>query len=286
MSPSTTSFHADRLRITRGWVATVIVSLAVTASFVAAGPAEAAPKAKKTSIAVSSIVAQKGGPIVAGSKITISGTTSSNLVGKKLTVEIRKGTKWLDFAGTATVTKKKSFTITSKAAEVGSVKYRVVFKGSKSLKASKTARSALVWKWFNLVDQTVVEHQEVLGWNRPHETTGVTVAGVSYGRQLAGSSRSNRVSSSDFNLSYKCRSFTTKVGLTDSSASGTTGTFDVYLDGNATTGSQKSVALGAVNTIALDATGVFRIRLQHQANGTKDAFPAWPQAKVLCKGQP
>lgn len=267
--------------------AAVVLSLGLVAGV--ASPSLAATK-HSTAVKLSGIThvataSNPGSRIVSGDKVKLTGSTSTNLVGRVVRVQLKQGARWIDYTGSAKVSKAKTFSIVSRAANVGKQHYRVAFAGTSTLKSSSSSKAATVWKWFPLVDQRVASKVEPLGWDYPHLYNQMSVAGRNYSHLLAGHS-SGETSSADFNLGYHCSVFTTIVGLGDSSTSGTTGTFTVYLDGNQAA-QQANLPVGKTATVVLDASGIFRIRLEHDGfvpkpGGGAGVSPAWPTARVLC----
>ncbi|WP_375386894.1 NPCBM/NEW2 domain-containing protein [uncultured Amnibacterium sp.] len=287
--------HSDTARLRRIGAALLAVAttalLAAVLPLVTASSAEAAGKGT-TSVTLKSITdaSTTGSFTLAGDDLTLRGTTSGNLVGMTLHLQVHRGSRWIPVAAAATVSPSSTFVLVARAAGVGRQVYRVGFAGSATLKPSAGTRAVTVWRWFPLVDQPIASKVAPAGSTAPHPSDALTVAGTGYPRVLAGSSTRTATTSSDFALGERCAAFSATVGLADRSASDTTATFTVVLDG-ATAARRADLAVGATAAFGIALTGNSRIRLEQTAvvpdpDGSRQAVPAWPLAKVLCSAKP
>ena len=125
---------------TRRLVLTSLTLLLVTA--LCAPAAQAAGK-KSASITAPSVSART---IDAGQSVTVKARTSASLKGKKVVLQLKKGSSWQTI-GSAKVTKKRSVTITSKLSAAGrSQALRLHAPGSSKRKAAtRSAGSVTVY---------------------------------------------------------------------------------------------------------------------------------------------
>lgn len=249
----------------------------VSGKFLAALPA-------KTTLKVTKITPVGGSTVISGQHVSITGTASSNLKGKKLKTQVKVGGAWKTLSARPTVSSKGTFAFTTKAIGVGATSYRVVFTATKSgkrLAGSTASRAVTVWKWIPLASQNVVEHKASHGWHEPNPAA-VTMAGVLYKDGISGVAYSGRENWSEFSTSFQCKSFTALAGAPDSMSSSAKGTSWASVDGVEAASSVVELKLGAPTRINVDLTDSMRLRLSvHGTNGT--ALAGWGDARMLCK---
>lgn len=250
----------------------------VSGKFLAAPPA-------KTSVKIASIVPVEGSTVISGKQVRVSGSASKNLAGKKLTVKVKVGSGWQTLSAKPKVTSAGKFTFTAKAIGIGKTTYRVVFavtKTGKRLAASSASRAVTVWKWLPLAGQRIVDSEAAWGGWQPHPSV-VTMAGVTYRDGLLGWSRGGRVTWSEFNTSFQCRTFTALAGADDSSSGAAVGTSFVSVDGSDVASSLVDLKLGKPTRITVDLTDVMRLRLSVFGSSSAEVSAAWGDARILCK---
>ncbi|WP_159451296.1 NPCBM/NEW2 domain-containing protein [Demequina sp. NBRC 110054] len=209
----------------------------------------------------------------------IKGTTSANLKGKRVVLQLKKGKKWVSTGYSAKVTSTKTYTLKFKPRGIGSQTYRVKYLGNANLKPSLAKKSITLWKWIGLA---------------PREVSGdlykddVNMAGRYFSNAIVDymSYYSDNGSYSDYNLSYKCVKIKARVGLDDGSDSGLKVRFKVALDGN-TVYTSNSIGVGSSASFTKNTTGVFRVRLTMTSmDDSYRGYAAFAAPQILCKGYP
>jgi uncharacterized protein YraI len=238
----------------------------------------------KTALKVTKIVPTSGSTVVSGKQVTVSGTASKNLRGKKLKTQVKVGGAWRTLSATPKVSTKGTFTLTTKATGIGKTAYRVVFtattKGTR-LAGSSASRTVTVWKWIPLASQRIVDYQASHGWHEPNPEV-VSMAGVTYKDGIVGKAYKNRENWSEFNTSFQCKTFTALAGADDSTASDATGTSFVSVDGEQVGSTVVNLTLGKPTRITADLTDSMRLRLTvFGTNGT--SLAGWGDVRILCK---
>ena len=259
-------------------VATIIASISVAAT-----PASA------VSSSLGTVTYSQPGKVrlITGELTTVSGTASSDMVGKSVALQLKVSGQWTTVTQT-NIRANRTYSMSMRIGGPGAVTYRAV--ALSSTRWLQVERTITTWKWYSLVDQTIVDYGPRGAFSsamRLRPSSGVNVGGRVFGTQLAWMSRGGTTGYTDFNLGYKCSVFSTAIGLDDSSASGSSAIFDVAVDGSPVGGVRRSISLGRLDTLTVEVTGGFRLRLvNEQAGFPHYSYPAWPNAKVLCSGRP
>lgn len=246
-----------------------------------------AEKIAKTSLSIKSATPVSGMTVVSGDGVVLAGIASTNLAGKSLRVEIKKGKKWVAYSGRSKVASDGSFAITTTAFGVGKTQYRVSWSGNKSLAPASDTKRVTVSKWFPLVEQEIVDDNSWY-YNSPRPFNGVHVAGKEYGTALTTDTyiySDESAGWSEFNLGFHCSTMSTIIGLDDDSESGSKARFTIFVDGNSRY--SKDLGIGQTATAEISLADGFRLRLQNA--GLSDdygAYPAWPTARILCSERP
>ncbi|WP_375388357.1 NPCBM/NEW2 domain-containing protein [uncultured Amnibacterium sp.] len=277
----------------RRWAALVVsATVALGLAVGLASPAQAAAKSG-TSLSLTAIShvatkTDKGAVLIAGGKADLKGTASSNLVGKRLGVQIKDGASWSSYPGGGTVKGNRTFSIriTIKASLTGKHTFRVVFSGSSTLKGSNASRSTTLWTWLPLVQLPVASTDGSSDVNAAVSAqTNLTVAGKRYGSLLAGDVPAGGTGAATFELGNHCRTFRSTIGLTDSSPAAASIAFSVYFGDVAEVA--PTVKHGTTKTIDLAMSKVSQLVLRNTEPDPAGAFAAptvaaWPNARVLC----
>jgi hypothetical protein len=255
-------------------------------------PSEAAPKAG-TSLSLTAIKhvptkANTGAVVVAGDKADLKGKASSNLVGKRLSVQIKNGSAWAALPGGGTVSRDRAFSIriTVDTSSAGARTFRVVFAGTSALKGSTSSRSTTVWRWLPLVQLPVSSTEgssDVDAAASPH--TDLTVKGKRYASLLAGDVPTGGTGAATFDLGRHCRTFRSIIGLTDGSPAAASIAYSVYFGDVAQIA--PTLKRGQTRTIDLAMSKVSKLVLRNTEPDPFTAFDgptvaAWPTARVLC----
>ncbi|MEV5042680.1 NPCBM/NEW2 domain-containing protein [Microbacterium sp. LMI1x-1-1.1] len=268
---------------TRSRVGVAVIAAAVGFGLLAApSPASAA---ERTTVVLGKIAAASGGTVTAGKVIVLSGRASANLKGKKLTVQVKAGATWRTLSATPTVTSKQTFAAKVKAVGLGTTTYRIVYPGTtagKDLSRSTSSRSTVVWQWFPLAGQKTVDSKASYGWYEPY-AQAATMAGVYYPEAIAGSSKNDRTSWSEFNLSFQCKQFSALAGTDDSSPSDSSGTSYITVDSTTPSKGSVPLKLGKPTAISLNVTDAMRLRLSVVSPNSDAVTAVWANAKILCK---
>jgi hypothetical protein len=238
-----------------------------------------------------------------GGTIWLKGTTTSGLAGKTVQLQKKSGSSWTKVSS-ATVSTKNGFYLTTTAGNAGKATYRVYAPASASTKAATSAEKAFtVYQWFNLND---VEPYFGTVWD--DDFVGL-LPGAG---QIAGTAYANGLSdyfsegNADFepaysvwNLKKNCTTFSSKVGIDDDSAAGTSAEFFGY--GAVSEGPNASdrgfefgpVARGAAaKPVTADLAGVQYFQLWAEDTTATawvdpaEGYPVFVDAKVLCSSKP
>lgn len=181
--------------------------------------AEAAPKTFKVSVKVSKTTAEFGSSV----KITgkVSGDSSRRLKGKRVTVQRKYATGGWKKVGTAKISSKRTFSLSTKLVAGGDTSFRVVkSKSGKTRTGTSAIRTLPVYKWIDLTTAPSIGISFGLK-NHP-----VTLNGHKYTRALQGLGGLMV----GFNAA-KCTSMTTVIGFQDKEKSGLTSTDSMSLVG-------------------------------------------------------
>ena len=268
---------------TRRLVLTSLTLLLVTA--LCAPAAQAAGK-KSASITAPSVSART---IDAGQSVTVKARTSASLKGKKVVLQLKKGSSWQTI-GSAKVTKKRSVTITSKLSAAGrSQALRLHAPGSSKRKAAtRSAGSVTVYGWQSVRTLTATAQQRgsasCTGGCTGFSWRSDNIAGTTYPTLYRMQLSTRGPSTAEFNVDYRCKSFSSDYGLTSSTPTGASATFALGTD--SVQNDLGIVEVGGVKKAVVDISGVYRITLrtafQRQPSGSTSSYSGWGEPKVLC----
>lgn len=218
--------------------------------------------------------------IVAGEeKIRITGRVTPKAAGEKVVLQQRfeEQKRWRK-SGTAKIRRTGRYVVKDKPSTGGVRYYRVLKPASDGLKAGKSKEMRLeVWAWEKLAYRTMGAHFGVL-------QNSVQVATEWYHASLV--SQWPGAGYVEYTLGDKCRSLRATYALTDTSASGSTGTIAVSTDG-----AVRNVHGLAVGTVVrdnvIDVTDTFRLRFDLRTSatpGTPAGYATVADPEVLCLG--
>ena len=275
--------------VTRTLAFGAVATLAMTTLLLSSAESASASTHSATSVSVVSFVSTSGGSIISGARATLSGTTSSNLDGKTLSLQKLSGKKWVSLGITTRVSSSSTFARTFTVGSVGAaVKYRAHYAGSSHLKSSSGDITTTVSKWYSLYNQKLVSDGENYGWEHPDNyNDGFYLAGTYYSKAITpyGKLATGHTAWSEYNLSYKCSEYSVAMGVEDGSDSGSSADFTTQLDGTTSAGASGIVALGSAWSTTIDTEGAFRLHLEFSIVKGK-ARPLWANAEILCTGSP
>lgn len=165
--------------------------------------AEAAPKAFKVTVKVSKSTADVGAKIKVSGKV--SGQSSKSLKGKKVTVQRKYGNGGWQKVGTAKISSKRTFALSTTLVKGGNTSFRVVKGKSGKIKSgTSAARSLPVYKWIDLTTAPSI------GYSMGVRNQAVTMGGKRYARALQGVDQLMVA----FNAT-NCTALTTTIGFQD-----------------------------------------------------------------------
>lgn len=181
--------------------------------------AEAAPKAYKVSAKVSKSTADVGNRIKISGKV--SGESASKLKGDKVTIQRKYNGGGWQKVGTAKISSKRSFSLSTRLVKGGTTSFRVVKSKSGKIRSGvSSTRTIKVYKW---IDLTTAPTLELSGGLRNHP---VTVNGKTYPRNIQSSIG---IVFLEFNP-QNCTTFSTVVGFKDSEKSELEPTTEMFAD--------------------------------------------------------
>lgn len=253
---------------------TAVAALAVTLPLAAAGlmPAAGAQTQaakytvtasinSKTAIAKETIVKIRGRvtPKAAGEKVVLQ----QRLAGRK---------KWA-VSGTARIKPTGKYLVKDDPSVAGTRYYRVKKAASGNLGAGVSKELRLVvYGWERLASRASGPSVGV--------TTGTVLIGTdSYAGSLYGATP-GAAAYREYTLGDKCLQLKATYALTDSSATGATGSVAVSKD--AVLAMSTPLAIGTVAPRVTDVRDAFRIRFDFTSTQAPDAYPAAADAQVLC----
>ncbi|WEO76779.1 NPCBM/NEW2 domain-containing protein [Cryobacterium sp. SO2] len=212
---------------------------------------------------------------VTGDNVSFSGTVSPQLRGRKITLQRMDQGKsaWVS-VGAATVSSKATFSVKGKAAGMGANKWRAVYTGTFSYKSATL--STTVSKWLYLDDLDAVSHDL-------YDFTTANVGGKTYTKGLTGGVWWGE-GTSVYNLSYKCSSFISGIGLDNTTSSGAKALFFTDLDGAEKVWAS-AIGVGNGRAIQLDTRGAFRLTVGARPVAGNPTV-VFGNARILCSGMP
>lgn len=215
-----------------------------------------------------------------GAKIVFKGKTSKNLVGKRVQLQIKHGSKWAKVSSKK-VAANKTFRVAAKATKAGTQKYRLYASATKKTKAAKSkAYKYSVWKWYSIAG-TEVDSTRLDG------TDTRSVGGKKYRHSATfgwGPGGYNESGWADYNLNYRCTNFRATIGMQDNSQTGSKRTFSLSIDD--TNVNFGTVGLGAGKPVTANVSGAYRIRLKSLTANNTWGLGVFGTPQVYCKAKP
>jgi hypothetical protein len=251
---------------------------ALTTITTTGGPASAGPATSAAERAPGySVVARiNTSEVVADEDVVrITGTVRPRAAGQVVILQQRlDGTKRWKKSGQGKVKATGRFVLRDEPSTPGVRYYRVVKPASDGVKAGTSRELQLaVWGWQRLVDRTM------------GASSGISYDYPQFGTEPFPGSIVNVIAGSpgyvEYTLGGKCRSLRASYALTDSSASGATGTVTLTVDGTQVWG--VNLATGTiVRDRVIDVTDAFRIRFDLSSSKAPVGFAAVGSPEVLC----
>jgi hypothetical protein len=261
--------------------AAALVALAPVAALTlttTGGPASAGPATSAAGLAPTwSVSARINRTEVVSDEDTvrISGTVKPRAAGQVVILQQRlDGTQRWKKSGQGKVKATGRFVLRDEPTTPGVRFYRVLKPASNGLKAGTSRELRLaVWSWQRLVDRTM------------GASSGISYDYPQFGTEPFPGSIVNVIAGSpgyvEYTLGGKCRSLRASYALTDSSASGATGTVTVTVDGTQVWGVNLTTGT-IVRDRVIDVTDAFRIRFDLSSSKAPVGFAAVGSPEVLC----
>nr|WP_281379874.1 NPCBM/NEW2 domain-containing protein [Nocardioides ginsengisegetis] len=224
---------------------------------------------------------------ITGDKVTFTGTAPASLAGATVALQRRVGktADWVKAAATK-VTTDGTYALSGVATGVGLNQWRVTATKNGSVHTSKVAKTT-VYAWYYLSQLDTVDDDSF-------GSDSVAVGGKTYSKSVMNSydsalANDGNIVWGEWNLSYRCKTLNTWVGVADSSESGFGADFTIYVDGAETDLGTKT--LGPATATVLDVSTRLRLRLELQGTpdtqkNDLDGYGVYGNAKVLCSGKP
>ena len=243
---------------------------------VAPASAARAPDARKATTYVVTAKLNKSELVAREDTVKVTGRVKPKAAGQKVTLQQRReGRKTWVKSGTAKIKKDGTYVLKDDPSIAGVRYYRVLKPAANGIKAGKSKELKLdVWGWDKLAFRTPGANAGVYVGDYPQFGTETFPESIT--QQTAG-----RPGYVEFTLGRKCRTLRASYALTDSSASGASGTVTVSVDG--VVGVTHGLVTGTiVKDYVTDVTGAFRIRFDLGATATPAGFAAVGTPEVLC----
>ena len=224
----------------------------------------------------------------AGQNVSVVGTASANLKGKKVLLQRLNGSSWQTLA-TGTVSAASTFSVQAKATVAGAdQRFRVQAPATSTTKvATSGSKSFTVYGWLYLNTLTPVSKSSNFTSTRG---TVAEMSGVSYTNSLRalwswGSFGGWTTGEVQYNLGGHCRAFDARIGVDDTS--GEKAAWNFTVTGDSVESAYGFVGLGQSRVISTDVTSVLRLKLNNvRRDGTPwqqyKADAVWASARVNC----
>lgn len=207
--------------------------------------------------------------------VKIRGKVSPKAAGEKVVLQQRmEGKKAWGISGSAKIKKNGTFLLKDKPSAVGTRSYRVLKPAAgKVAKGVSKELELVVYGW------------EKLGYRSRGPATNVVVGGATIGTDYYGTSivteTSGLPASVEYTLGKKCTKVRSSYALTDSSATGSTGTVALKVDGKLAFAS--GLAVGQlIEDQQTDITDAFRISYELSGSAEPKGLTAVATPEVLC----
>jgi len=257
----------------------LLVALAVLCAATLPASAKPAPKT------IANVTLERTSPYETetGAWVTFKGTAPKKVRGKRIALQSRVpgSTTWATVARTK-VSSSGGFAVQGRAVGTGVGFWRVISgpvgKKKPTIHVSK-AVSARIFTWTYLADL------EPVSTGSFSSTGSAAVAGTTYPfSAILFVSRNTKVSSAEYNLGYKCKTFEATVGLRDDTQTGVRAKMLTGVDSAMVDHGQFQP--GMAKTIRQDVTSGFRMKIEAQyiapTDRYGDARAVFGNARILC----
>ncbi|THV11237.1 hypothetical protein E9934_13195 [Nocardioides caeni] len=213
----------------------------------------------------------------AGQRVTVSGTTSANLRGRKVRLQRLTGSRWVDLT-TTTVSSTRSFTLSVRMTRAGAgQRLRVFAPATRTTRAGQRSAGRYdVFGWYFLIDRSPVEGSVQEG--------SYGVNGTTYANSVA-LARVNGLgdgpATAQYDLSRDCTRFRATVGMSDSASSTAVWKLDVLAD-DLPLWSRTNLRIGASHAVDLDIESGLRLRLNGARTDGGSGHLVLGDARIRC----
>ncbi len=227
------------------------------------------------------------GPVVNGSTVSFAGSGPGRLNGKKVKLYRRVGVgEWVKVG--AAKLGGGAFNVSGLATGQEANSWQAVVKVKKGRKGHKRKKtyisnvvSSAMYSWYPMTTSNAVSASSRIDQDRV-DIGAETFLNAFY---LVNYASDNTTYYNEWNLSYKCLTFTATYGLDNHSATGASAAFSAAVDGITTPLENKG--LGPASQVTLDVSTRLRIRLNMtKLTSNATAYPAYANAQVLCSATP
>ncbi|KAA1380428.1 hypothetical protein [Aeromicrobium fastidiosum] len=220
--------------------------------------------------------------IEAGQGVTVTGTAGRSVAGRYAQLQVGAGGTF-GTIGSARIAPNGSFSVAGGISQSGAaVPLRVVIPSSRfNNEAAASAGSVKVFGWTYLSELTRVSS------SRFGPTPG-NLLGNAYPKSVGNTSNFwwDQDPWAEWSLNYRCTTFTARIGLTDSSPSGSAVKFVASKD--AASSDFGTLGNGTSKDVTLDLNGSYRLKLQDiyvagpTGSGPPTTVGLWGDARILC----
>ena len=255
-------------------ITTLTLSAALALSPLAlTAPTDAAPATAKAY----TVTAKINETVAIGKEtiLKVRGRVTPKASGQKVVLQQRVGNKktWKATA-TAKIKANGTYVVKDDPSTPGKREYRVVKQASNGIaKGISPALAVQVYSWQRLGFRAAGPQQNLA-------VTGATIGTDYYPASLV-TGQPGPASSIEYTLGRKCLELRASYALTDSSATGSTGTVTVTSDGSVAATHPLTVGT-IVEDETLDIEGAFRVRFDLTSSSSPAGFAAVATPEVLC----
>ncbi|WP_181310275.1 hypothetical protein [Nocardioides campestrisoli] len=234
-----------------------------------AARAQAKPKKQaKVRVSIDQDVA-----VVGEDTLWFNGTVRPKIKGQTVVLQQRlEGkTRWSK-SSSAKVRKNGRFVLSDEPSARGTRYYRIMKRPGKGVKRGFSEEmKVVVYRWDALTPRSHGPKLNV-------DPGIVQIGAQTYGNSLV--TKAPGEGMIEYTLGSKCTKLSATYALTDTSATGSTGTAKLEADG--VTKTWHELAIGTIAPVVSDVTGAFRVALRFTASETPAAQVAAADVKVLC----
>lgn len=267
----------NRIATISAAAALAISPLAVTAVSLEAAAAPATTTSVSAKAPAYSVTAKadRRTAIAKEDKVKVTGRVSPRAAGEKVTLQQRVGDKksWKKTA-TAKIRRNGTYVLKDKPTTPGSREYRVLKPGHDGIRQGVSKPlPVVVYGWAKLAYRSVGPHANVA-------VASTTIGTDDYTPSLV-TETAGTASFIEFTLGRKCTQLRSTYALTDSAATGSSGSVTVTADG--TVRANHALAVGTVVADQVtDITDAYRLRFDLATSAVPAAVAAVAEPEVLC----